>query len=157
MAQENVAPPQVRIFPHNRKEFPLEDSLRTWLLSGLRRRDGLYYLVDPNAVKDMSCGSIALFRYADRIVGEAIVSDEEESLSEPVTKLTLSGDQVAYDARITFAPSSIRLYAPPLLVEGIQPFEDQDIMFPSTYHLLKWETYGRILQQQTLSRGGFVS
>src|SRR5262249_21824994 len=75
---------QVRIFPHSQKEFPSEDSLLTWLLTGLRGRGGVYLLRNADAVKDVPTGSVVLFRYGNRIVGEAVVWKGKETFPERV-------------------------------------------------------------------------
>jgi hypothetical protein len=150
-----MEPPQVRIFPHSRtKEFPSEDLLMTWLLNGLRGRGGVYHLRSVDAVANLSPGSIVLFRYSQIIVGEAVVWKEKETT--PATKeRTLMGDEVEYPAHITLAPSSIRLYSPPLPVEDIQQHVKKDIGSAQPYHILDWQSYAWILKE-VVSRGGFV-
>src|SRR6266487_6319741 len=111
------ATPQIRIFPHSKEEFPSEDSLRTWLLTALRGRGGVYYLLNRDAVRDLPPGSIVLFRYGQKIVGEAVVRKEKEPFNG--TSRTLAGKEEEYEAQVTFPSSSIRLYAPPLPVENI--------------------------------------
>src|SRR5262245_6162740 len=122
-----MAPSQVRIFPHSQKEFPSEDSLITWLLTGLRGRGGVYHLRHADAVKDLPAGSVVLFRYGHRIVGEAVVCKGKETLAEKVKDRTLTGEEEEYGARVTFAPSSIRLYAPPLPVATLQQLLNKDV------------------------------
>jgi hypothetical protein len=112
--------PQLRIFPHNYEEFPSEDGLIAWLMTGLRGRGGVYLLRNANAVKDPPVGSVVLFRYAHRIVGEAVIWRPKETFAEAMKGRTVAGVEAEYAAQITFAPSSIRLYAPPLPIEWLQ-------------------------------------
>lgn len=150
--------PQVRIFPHSQQEFPSEDSLRAWLLTGLRGRGGVYYLRNANAVKDPPVGTVVLFRYGQKIIGEALVWKAKETFSGKVKDRTLTGDEAEYGAQITFAPSSVRLYAPPLPIERLQEeLPEKDVeKFPLAYHELEWSVYAKVLQQ-VISQGTLVS
>ncbi len=67
-------------------------------------------------------GSVVLFRYWDSIVGEAIVS--KESVWEQERERTWSGEEVEYVGHVTFSPSSIRLYSPPLPALCLQQLMD---------------------------------
>jgi hypothetical protein len=139
---------QVRIFPHSQQEFPSEDSLLTWLLTGLRGRGGVYHLRDADAVRELPPGSVVLFRYGHRIVGEAIVWKGKELFPEKVKDRTLTGQEAEYAAQITFVPSSIRLYAPAIPVERIQPHLDKDVVkYAGAYTHLDWTIYGIVLQE----------
>jgi hypothetical protein len=148
---------QVRIFPHSQKEFPSEDSLLTWLLTGLRGRGGVYHLRHADAVKDVPPGSVVLFRYGNRIVGEAVVWKGKETFPEKVKDRTLTGEEAEYGAQVTFVPSSIRLYAPPLPVERLQPHLDKDVVkYAGAYTDLDWAMYGIVLQE-VVSKGTFIT
>jgi hypothetical protein len=153
------SPQQVRIFPHSRKEFPSEEALTTWLLNGLRSRGGVYHLRDADRVADLPPGSIILFRYNDHIVGEAVVWKEKVKLDPKEKDRMISGEEAEYGAQVTFAPSSIRLYAPPLrLKEDLQPLvENKDLVtFAGAYVQLDWSIYARVLEA-VVSRGTFMS
>lgn len=149
---------QVRVFPHSQQEFPTEDSLRTWLLTGLRGRGGVYHLRDANAVKDPPVGTVVLFRYGQRIIGEALVSRAKETFPQKVKVRILTAEEVEYSAQITFAPSSIRLYAPPLPIERLQDeLPEKDVeKFPLAYHKLEWGVYAKVLQH-VITQGGLIS
>jgi hypothetical protein len=152
-----MEPSQVRIFPHSQNEFPSEDTLRAWLLTGLPGRGGVYHLRNADAVRDLAVGSVVLFRYGHRIVGEAIVWKPKENLPEKVKDRTLTGEEQEYGAQITFAPSSIRVYAPPLPVEIIQQHITKDVVkFAGAYTELDWSIYAKVLQE-VVARGTFVS
>jgi hypothetical protein len=153
-----MSSPQIRIFPHSQQEFPSEDSLLAWLLTGLRGRGGVYHLRNANAVKDPPIGTVVLFRYSQKIVGEAVVWKAKETFSEKVKDRTLTGEEAEYGAQITFAPSSIRLYAPALSIEWLQKqLPEKDVeKFPAAYHDLGWTVYAKVLQE-VVSRGAFVS
>src|SRR5262249_35896187 len=118
---------QVRIFPHSKEQFPSEDSLRTWLLTSLRGRGGVYYLKDARQISEVSPGCVVLFRYDKNIVGEAVVWKEKDPFREPMKNKTLTGDEAEYTGCITFHPSSIRLYAPPVPVNAVQPYLKKDV------------------------------
>src|SRR5229473_725151 len=114
-----MAKPHIRIFPHDRKEeFRSIDQLTMWLLTSLRARGGGYCLRSKDSVADLSPGSVALFRYGHLIVGEGVV--QKEVVRETVKDWTLSGEMAEYGALVTFMPSSIRLYAPPLPIDFLQ-------------------------------------
>jgi hypothetical protein len=148
---------QVRIFPHSQKEFPSEDSLLTWLLTSLRGRGGVYHLRNADSIKDVPQGSVVLFRYGNRIVGEAVVFKGKETFPEKIKDRTLTGEEAEYAAQITFVPSSIRLYAPPLPVERLQPHLDKDVVkYAGAYTDIEWDVYGIVLQE-VVSRGTFIA
>jgi hypothetical protein len=152
-----MASSQVRIFPHNQEEFPSEDSLLTWLLTGLRGRGGVYYLRDADAVKDLPPGSVVLFRYGHKIVGEAVASKGKELFPEKVKDRTLTGEEAEYGAKVTFVPSSIRLYAPPLPIQRIQPHLNRDVVkFAGAYTRLDWTIYAIVLQE-VVTNGTFIT
>ena len=146
--------PQVRIFPHSvKEEFPSEDHLRMWLLNGLRGRGGEYHLRDKDAVADLPPGSIVLFRWGHVIVGEAVVWNGKEVYSQKKKVRTLLGEEQEYEAQVTFAPSSIRLYAPPVPVKQIEQHAGKDLIrFAGAYSVHKWEFYAHVLQQVVVSR-----
>jgi hypothetical protein len=138
--------PQVRIFPHSQEEFLSKDELMTWLLNGLRCRGGEYHLVSFDAVAELPPGSIVLFRHGHEIIGEAVVAKGKEQCSAE-----------EYAAQVTFSPSSIRLYSPPLSVKQIQQHIEKDISSSAQpYYKLNWETYARILKG-VVTTGGFIT
>ena len=153
-----MASQQLRIFPHSPDEFPTEDSLRTWLLTALPGRGGVYHLRDVDAVKSIPPGSVVLFRYGNRIVGDAIVWKDKEVLPQGFKDRTLTGEVTEYEAKVTFGPSTIRLYAPPVSVERLQPHMDHKdvVKFPGAYTHLDWALYGIVLQE-VISSGTFIT
>jgi hypothetical protein len=152
-----MAPLQVRIFPHSTKEFPSEDNLVAWLLTGLRGRGGVYRLRNADSVKDVPPGSVVLFRYANRIVGEAVVWKGKETFPTKVKDRTLTGEEAEYGAQVTFVPSSIRLYAPPVPVERLQPHLDKDlVVYAGAYTDLEWSFYGIVLKE-VVTTGTFIT
>ncbi len=145
--------PHIRIFPHIQEEFPAEETLTMWLLTGLKARGGKYLLRSSKAVADLPVGSIVLFRYNRVIVGEAVVSGYA---LEPTKDRTLTGQEYEYQAYVQFLPSSIRLYAPPIRVEILQSLigESPNIV-PSAQPYFKiedWTVYPRLLAE--ISRSG---
>jgi hypothetical protein len=149
-------PLHVRIFPHSKDEFRTEDSLLTWLLTALRGRGGVYLLRDESQVKDLSAGSIVLFRYGQNLVGEAVVWKEKQIFPQKVKDRTLTGELAEYEGQLTFCPSSIRLYAPAISVEKIQAHLEKDIVKYPSYTKLDWSVYAKVLQE-VVSMGTFVS
>jgi hypothetical protein len=106
-------------------------------------------------VKELPPGSVVLFRYGQAIMGDAVVCKGKEVFKEPVTARTTSGEDEEYAARVTFAPSSIRLYAPPLPIEKIRPFTKKDLMtYAGGYVELDWEVYAHVLRE-VVSQGSF--
>ena len=148
--------PHIRIFPHSREEFPSIDSLTTWLLTGLKARGGVYHMRSSKSVKDLEAGSIVLFRYGDKIVGEGVVSTYVRGLAPDKT---LSGEEVAYEARTIFSPSSIRVYSPPIQIEALQHLVGQEPnMIPSAqpYFIIEdWSIYPHLLALQ-VKQGTFL-
>jgi hypothetical protein len=109
--------PYIRILPHGPDEFPSMDHIQAWLLNGLRGRAGKY-LFQTKRVDELPTGSVVLFRYWDWIVGEGVVC--QPPVWEPERDRTWSGKEVEYAGRVLFAPSSVRLYCPPLPVQRLQ-------------------------------------
>jgi hypothetical protein len=100
--------------------------------------------------------AVTPFRYGQKIVGEAVVSKGKEVFPERLRDRTLSGEEEEYGAQITFATSSIRLYAPSLPVERIQPHTEKNLVkFAGAYVELDWSIYARILEE-VVSRGVFI-
>lgn len=154
MGAEKIATPHIRILPHAQKEFPSQDFLQTWLETVLKARGGIYRLRGKDAISDLLPGSIALFRYGDYIVGEAVVRDYED---QEFTERMLSGDTEQYEAYIAFAPESVRLFAPPMEVKDLQNLAGRDFSVPRTYFKIDdWSIYPKILKHVT-EHGRFVN
>ncbi len=152
-----MAEAEVRIFPCSRKEFPTEDSLLAWLLTGLRGRGGVYLMRNTDSVKDLPPGSVVLFRYGKSLVGEAVVWKGKEVFDAKRKDQTLTGEEAEYEGQVTFMPSSIRLYAPPFPLEVLQTRLDKDVVnFPRAYTKLDWSHYGLVLQV-VVSKGLFIN
>ncbi len=137
--------PHIRIFPHSQDEFPSLQTLQTWLMTALKALGGRYLLQSKNAVADLPAGSIVLFRYGNEIVGEGVVREYKR---ESHTERTLAGAVQQYEARVTFAPGSIRLFVPPLAVEELQRIvgDAVPIMVPSGYYIIRdWSVYPKLL------------
>jgi hypothetical protein len=117
----------------------------------------VYHLRHADAVKDVPPGSVVLFRYGNRIVGEAVVCKGKEVFAEKKKERTLTGEEAEYGAQLTFVPSSIRLYAPPLPVERLQPHLTKDVVkFAGAYTDLDWAIYGVVLEE-VVSKGTFIT
>ena len=86
-----------------------------------------------------------------------MVARGKEVFPEKIRDRTLTGEEAEYAARVTFVPSSIRLYAPALHVERIQPHLEKDVeQFAGAYTALDWSLYGKVLQEVVLN-GTFIS
>jgi len=148
--------PHIRIFPHSREEFPSIDALTTWLMAGLRARGGTYHMRSANSVKDLPRGSIVLFRYGHVIVGEAVVASY---VKEESNDCTLAGDEIRYEARTEFDPSSIRIYCPPVPIKILQDIVGKEPnMLPSAqpyFKLEEWGVYPKLLAQ-VITGGRFL-
>jgi hypothetical protein len=122
--------------------------LLAWLSTVLRARGGVYYLRRADAIKSLPPGSVVLFRYGNDIVGEAVVWKDKEPLSATEKGHNLLGKDVTYAARITFLPSSIRIYAPPLPVECLRSQTEKDLTtYAGAYVELEWSAYSIVLQE----------
>jgi hypothetical protein len=81
----------------------------------------------------------------------------KETFPEKVRDRTLTGEEAEYGAQVTFVPSSIRLYAPPLPVERLQPHLEKDVgKYAGAYTDLEWTMYGIVLQE-VVSKGTFIT
>jgi hypothetical protein len=135
----------IRIFPHSAGEFKKLDDLTTWLMTALKARGGVYYVLGDGgsrpAETSMEAGCIVLFRYNDAIVGEAVVRDCVIQSGE-----NESGEK--YQAVATFFPSSIRLFSPPIHTDNLQKLIEKspDIGVQRTYFIIKeWSVYPQLL------------
>lgn len=150
--------PQIRIFPHSRKEFPSDGLLQIWLHSVLRSKGGVYHLKTLNGgkAKNLSPGTIVLFRFDKSIVGEAVVQKDISSERGQDMNL-LTGKKQDYEGQVTFHPSSIRLYSPPVKLEKIQNFVGKKdvIRGAQAQIILKWTAYAEILKE-VVTNGAFV-
>jgi hypothetical protein len=130
-------------------------------MTALRALHGRYLLRSRNAVADLQPGSVVLFRYGDVLVGEAVVQqyDRELSQAERITERTLTGQVQDYEARVLFAPGSIRLYSPPIGVDELQRIigATPDLSVPRGYYAIRdWGAYPRLLATHITRGGAFV-
>jgi len=148
--------PHIRIFPHSRDEFPSIDSLTTWLMTALKARGGTYHIRSAKSVKTLETGSIVLFRYHDMIVGEGVVSNY---IKEPSPDRTVAGEEIAYEARTIFAPSSIRIFQPPIPIgdlQGVVGAEPNMIPSAQPYFIIEdWSVYPKLLAV-AVKQGAFL-
>ena len=148
--------PHIRIFPHSREEFPSIDSLTSWLMSGLRARGGTYHMRSASSVKDLPRGSIVLFRYGHAIVGEAVVASY---IKEESNDRTISGEEINYEARTEFDPTSIRIFSPPVSIQAFQEIVGAEPnMVPSAqpyFKLANWSVYPKLLAL-VIEHGRFI-
>lgn len=103
----------IRIFPNSTsEEFDTEEKLREYLSNVLptRKLQGKYNFHKFRSVRNISAGTIALFRFQDRIVGFASVA------KRPV--LTSPGSR--YEGHMIIDTSSIRLLDKNLSIERLE-------------------------------------
>jgi hypothetical protein len=113
---------QLSVFPHNpgsRFEFETQASFTAWLMTGIKAVGGKYLITNqsserPYRPEDLPAGSIVLFRYHDNLVAEAVV---RHYTREPGKD---ADDGTEYAAKVIFAPSSIRVFSPPVPVTVLQ-------------------------------------
>lgn len=130
----------------------------TWLLTALKALGGVYKLRSRNSVAELPAGSVVLFRYADVVVGEAVVVEySRESPSR--AGQTLLGERQDYEAYVRFSPGSIRVYAPPVEINELQSsIGDAPNLVPSAQPYFKiedWAVYPKLLACVARS-GGFM-
>lgn len=163
VAEPKAGEPQIRIFPHSRGEFPSDGLLQIWLHSALRSKGGVYHLktLRGGKPKNLSPGSIVLFRFDKSVVGEAVVQkDISKNISneEREDMNLLTGKKQKYEGRVTFNPSSIRLYSPPVKLDKIKTFGGKKdlIRGAQAQIILDWEAYAEILKE-VATKGTFVA
>jgi hypothetical protein len=70
---------EIRIFPNSQKyEFKTEEELDDYIRNTLRGSDrsGRYNFRKFKPVKKIAVGSVALFRFADKVLGWGVVSEK---------------------------------------------------------------------------------
>lgn len=119
----------------------------------MKARGGKYLIVNRSVGKPYSPevlppGSIVLFRYHDALVAEAVVRCY---VREPGQD---SEDGRDYAAKVIFAPSSIRIYSPPVPVSVLQGIigGGKDLQGRNSYTLVHeisevvdWTVYPKLL------------
>lgn len=148
--------PHIRIFPCSQEEFVSEGAFQTWLMTSLKAGGGTYLLRSDSRVADLAPGSIVLFRYEDHLVGEGVV---REYVKEAHTSRTLAGEERQYEARVTFALGSIRMFTPPMKIEELQQIVGEAIQINSRmpyYAIRSWDTYPRLLAAHIGRAGAFM-
>jgi hypothetical protein len=152
-----MAEPHIRIFPHSKEEFPSLDMLTTWLLTALKARGGRYLIRSASSLADLPLGSVVLFRYGRVVVGEAVVS---QYVRDATKNRTVLGQETQYEAYVELAPSSIRVFVPPLPIEELQSLigESPNITTSAQpyYKLEDWAIYPKILAAHVGKSGAYL-
>ena len=126
----------IRIFPHKDEIFKTKKSLKFFLLTELKKNDGIYHITSLKGIKSVPAGSIVLFRKKNKIVGEAIVKEDIKKIN--------SQD---YEGIIRFEPSSIRVYSEPIDIEKLQEYTDNNLNYGQAYHIIEdWSAYQEIIK-----------
>ena len=118
----------IRIFPNSTaEEFETEEELREYLSNELptRKPQGKYNFHKFRSVKNISAGTVALFRFQDRIVGFATVAER------PV--LTSPGSY--YEGHMIIETSSIRLLSKNLSIKRLEEIinHEKSLHFKNNY------------------------
>ncbi len=109
---------EIRIFPNSQKlEFKSKDELNNYIREDLRtsKRKGRYNFRRFRSVKLISPGSIALFRFADAILGWGAV--REKAVYEPFDD---EESEQHYEGYIMFRPETVKAFKKPLSVKDLE-------------------------------------
>lgn len=121
---------EIRIFPNSQKyEFKTRDDLVYYIKKELRSpaRNGRYNFRTFRPVKNITVGSIALFRFASDIMGWGEIS--ERAVYAPF-KINNNN----YDGFIMFQPKSIKVFDPPLTIRKLEQITNQIFHFNENYN-----------------------
>ena len=121
---------EVRIFPNSQKyEFETREELVDYIQNQLRsqKRNGRYNFRKYRLVKNISVGSIALFRFASEIVGWGEISESAVSSS-----FKINGN--SYEGFIMFKTNSIKAFDPPLKIKELEQITEQIFHFNDNYN-----------------------
>lgn len=119
---------EIRIFPNSQKyEFVTKEELVDYLKNRLRsqERNGRYNFRTFRLVKNITVGSIALFRFASDIMGWGEIS--KRAVYEPFQINN-------YDGFIMFQPKSIKVFDPPLTIRKLEQITNQIFHFGENYN-----------------------
>jgi hypothetical protein len=128
---ECLAKPTVYLYPHNREEFPDLMDFESYVISRLHFGSGVYH---HTMVRDLPPGSIILFLYAKRIVGDGVVRSCEFPFSEEGYE--------DYSIRVFFEPRLVRLYPKYVHLDDVAD-------------LGEFEAYRRFKGRKSKARGGW--
>ena len=131
--------PHIQIFPAQ-TAYPSREAFAEAL--GQLRASGEYRLVGGNPIPELPAGSIVLFRYADEVVGEAIVREYVRGAAD--------------EARVVLVPGSVRFFKPPLRVEIVQEVigRDNDLCARGGYCVIDRGLYLKLLAAHVRDRRG---
>ncbi len=121
---------EIRIFPNSQKyEFVTKEELVDYLKNRLRsqERNGRYNFRSFRPVKNITVGSIALFRFASDIMGWGEIS--KRAVYEPFKR---NNDN--YEGVIMFQPKSIKVFDPPLTIRKLEQITNQIFHFKENYN-----------------------
>ena len=104
--------PSIRLFPHSQGVFATPEELADWLRTRLGANGGRYRLLRKGPPKELTRGTVVLFRHGNHIIGEAVVDRYNR---EPFTE-----EGVAYTAQVFFKPETIRVFDTPVRVDDLQ-------------------------------------
>jgi hypothetical protein len=122
-------------------------------MTALKARNGEYRLNNANPVADLPSGSVVLFRFGlHKIIGEAVVVRTE----------VFQEDDAEVPATVWFAPSSIRVFAPPIAIATLQKIiggtsiKDISSMANAYAKFDDWSLYGKLLSAHLTAKGCFL-
>ena len=121
---------EIRIFPNSQRyEFKTEEELDYYIRNTLRGSDrsGRYNFRNFRSVKNIAVGSVALFRFADKVLGWGVVSEKAVYLpfSDP--------EYGKYEGFIMFNPKTVKAFETPLLIKDLESITGMRFHFKDNY------------------------
>ena len=121
---------EIRIFPNSQRyEFKTEEELDDYIRNTLRGSDrsGRYNFRNFRSVKNIAVGSVALFRFADKVLGWGVVS--EKALFLPFSY----PEYGKYEGFIMFNPKTVKAFETPLLIKDLESITGMRFHFKDNY------------------------
>lgn len=127
--KREYADTELRIFPNSqKKEFKTKAELVNYLRNELRgSRNGRYNFRKYKSVKRISKDSVALFRFADSIMGWGQIL--EVAKYEPF--VNSYGEK--YQGYIMFKPRSVKVFEPPLPIRDLEKITGMIFHFKNNF------------------------
>lgn len=138
---------EIRIFPNSQqKEFKSAEDLRNYLEADIKSH-GRYNLRSYEPLKEVKIGTLALFRFADGIIGLGEVAQE------PVEDPFIDKNREKYEGYLMFNPSTVKIFDPPLLVKELEEITKMRFHYKDnfkterSYYIIPYEFIEPILER----------
>ena len=119
---------EIRIFPNSQqKEFKTPNELQDYLVAELGDH-GKYYYRSNKSVAKVELGTMALFRFADKIIGCGSV------IQGPRKAPYIGKNNVKYAGYLMFNPESLKVFPHPLLVKDLEKITGKKFHFKDNYN-----------------------